>query len=69
MAPSSNDPPRTFREVGMMITGVAEDVDSVKKDVERVEKKIDKFISVIVVAILCPIIVSVVCTILITNSK
>jgi hypothetical protein len=54
--------PRTFREVGMLIA-------SVKSDLERVEKKVDRLLSVFIVSIICPIVVAVTVAVIIKNSK
>lgn len=47
------DAPRTFREVGMMIYEIKDDVNDIKR-------RMDRNFNILVVSILCPIIVSVI---------
>lgn len=61
--------PRTFREVGMLFARVLEKIEEIEETQEKIMARMDRLISVFVVSILCPIIVSVACSFIINNSK
>jgi len=47
---TERDAPRTFREVGMMISNVMDDINEIKN-------KQSQIVNILVVSILCPIVV------------
>lgn len=54
------DAPRTFREVGMMIYDLKDDLKDVKKVQEQIIARMDKNVHVLLVSIISPIVVGIV---------
>lgn len=54
---AERDAPRTFREVGMMIFDIKDDIEKITRVQEKIIARMDRNIQVLVVSILSPIIV------------
>lgn len=51
--------PRTFREVGLMLGQIMDEQEEIKEQQAKIIARLDRFVNILVVSILCPIIVSV----------
>jgi hypothetical protein len=61
---SERDAPRTFREVGMMVYELKDDVNEIKQVQEKIIARMDKNVHVLLVSILSPIVVGIVLTLI-----
>lgn len=67
--PRRHEIPRTFREVGIIMAEIIDDIQDVKKTQDKIIARMDRFVNIMVVSILCPIIVSVVIGFFIKSAK
>lgn len=66
---SRTDAPRTFREVGIMMAELRDDNQDIKRTQDKIIARMDRFVHIVTVSLLCPIIVAVVVAVLMKNAR